>query len=68
MQNTVTIPQQLKNDRFSFCKVAKKDKKPFEPGWSKKPYKWNDSSLQAWLEAGGNYGVLEAWGSGDTRL
>jgi P4 family phage/plasmid primase-like protien len=62
MQNRVTVAKQLEDDVFGFCKVAKKDKKPFEPGWSKKPYKWNDPDLQKWLDAGGNYGVLGGHG------
>lgn len=66
MQNRVTVAKQLEDDVFGFCKVAKKDKKPFEPGWSKKPYKWNDPNLQKWLDAGGNYGVLG--GHGDLRV
>jgi len=57
-----SIVSQLQNEVFRFCKVAKKDKKPFEPGWSKKPYKWNDPDLQAWLQSGGNYGVLGGHG------
>jgi len=62
MQMKVKIPQQLESEGFRFCKVQKKDKKPFEAGWSKKGYKWNDQALQAWLEAGGNYGCLGGHG------
>jgi P4 family phage/plasmid primase-like protien len=58
----VTVALQLQNDSFGFCKVAKKDKKPFEKGWSKKPYKWNDPALQGWMKAGGNYGVIGGHG------
>lgn len=54
---------QLRNTAFKFCKVSKLDKKPFEQGWSKKGYQWDDPSLQAWLNEGGNYGVLG--GEGD---
>lgn len=54
---------QLRNKAFKFCKVSKHDKKPFESGWSKKGYQWDDPSLQAWLNEGGNYGVLG--GEGD---
>jgi len=57
-----SIVPQLQEDIFAFCKVQKRDKKPFEPGWSKKGYKWNDPGLQAWLDAGGNYGVLGGHG------
>jgi P4 family phage/plasmid primase-like protien len=53
---------QLQNEAFSFCKVMKMDKKPFEQGWSKKGYQWNDPSLQAWLQEGGNYGVMGGHG------
>jgi len=62
MQNRVTVAKQLESEGFRFCKVQKKDKKPFEAGWSKKGYKWNDQALQGWLEAGGNYGCLGGHG------
>lgn len=58
----VEMSAQLKNEAFGFCKVMKLDKKPFERGWSKKSYHWNDPSLQSWLAEGGNYGVLGGQG------
>lgn len=58
----VTVPPQLKNESFRFCKVAKRDKKPFEQGWAKKGYLYNDPGLQSWLDAGGNYGILGGYG------
>jgi len=58
----ISIPSQLQNENFRFCKVAKGDKKPFEPGWSKKGYLWDNPILQEWLKRGGNYGVLGGHG------
>ncbi|MFB3764843.1 MAG: phage/plasmid primase, P4 family [Methanotrichaceae archaeon] len=58
----VSIPPQLQNEAFRFCKVAKRDKKPIEKKWSKKGYTWNDPALQSWLQAGGNYGVIGGFG------
>lgn len=66
MPGIVTIAPQLQNDSFRFCKVQKKDKKPFESGWAKKGYKWNDPALQAWIQSEGNYGVIG--GHGDLRV
>jgi len=36
------IPKQLQNEEFRFCKVMKGKKKPFEPSWQKKGYKYNE--------------------------
>ena len=57
-----SISPQLQKEAFGFCKVAKNDKKPFEQGWSKKPYQWNNPSLVSWLDSGGNYGVMGGHG------
>jgi P4 family phage/plasmid primase-like protien len=62
MTLTVEISPQLQNEGFRFCKVAKRDKKPFEQGWSKKGYSYDDPILKSWLESGGNYGVLGGHG------
>ncbi len=62
----VSIQPQLQNDSFGFCKVEERGKKPFEKGWAKKPYKWNDPPLQDWLNRGGNYGCLG--GHGDLAI
>jgi len=62
MQNRVTVAKQLEDDVLASAKCKRKMKKPFEPGWSKKPYKWNDPDLQKWLDAGGNYGCLGGHG------
>lgn len=62
MSMRVNIPPQLKNESFRYCKVAKKDKKPFEQGWSKKGYAYDDPALLDWLDKGGNYGVLGGYG------
>lgn len=58
----ITMPRQLQVDGFGFCKVEKKGKKPFEQGWNKKPYSWNDPRLQDWLAQGGNYGCMGGHG------
>jgi P4 family phage/plasmid primase-like protien len=58
----IEIPTQLQIEGFKFCKVEKGDKKPFESGWAKNGYKWNDPDFQAWIENGGNYGVLGGHG------
>lgn len=59
---TVQIQPQLQNDAFRLCKVEKLGKKPFEKGWGKNGYRWDDPGLQAWMASGGNYGVMGGHG------
>lgn len=52
----IEIPEQLASKAIVYCKVAQKDKKPFEPNWQNTPY--DSEQLNDWLKTGGNYGVL----------
>jgi P4 family phage/plasmid primase-like protien len=67
--NAITIPQslidKLKPFGARYIKVAKavagdntSGKKAFEFGFQNNPYQADDSSLQAWVSIGGNYGIL----------
>lgn len=43
-----------------FCKVLKGTKKPFEQGWTSKPYEW--SQIQEHINKEQNYGILCGFG------
>jgi len=67
--NIVNIPKTLKEKLKPFgprfLKVArpilgepKSGKQAIEHEWQNKPYQADDTEIQAWLESGGNYGVV----------
>ncbi|MDP3027690.1 MAG: bifunctional DNA primase/polymerase [Nanoarchaeota archaeon] len=60
------IPKQLQNEKFGFCKIAVGSKKPIEPNWPDKPYKYDSKELNKYTDAGGNYGTIT--GYGDIRI
>jgi len=62
----ITIPRQLQDEKFSFCKVEKDKKKPFEPNWQKEGYKFNEIELLNHINLGGNAGIIA--GFGDLRI
>ncbi len=55
------IPSLLQHDCYGF--VLLHGKKPFEVGWQKKPYRYNDKKLLEHIGAGGNYGIMGGEGS-----
>lgn len=57
------IPNQLQNPEFRFCLVRTKSKLPFEKGWQDKGYSFNDQTLIAHINSGGNYGVIGGYGN-----
>ena len=54
------IPHQLQKGDFGFVKLKPRTKIPFEQDWQNKPYPCAD--IQAWIDQGGNYGVLGGCG------
>ncbi len=58
MISKIEIPFQLQNKKFRFCKLHKKDKRPYEIEWEKKGYTYDDPTLIKHLEEGNNYGVI----------
>jgi len=54
---------QLQNEEFGFCKVEKDKKKPFEPNWQKKGYKFNDMAMLNHISLGGNAGIIAGFGN-----
>lgn len=50
------IPSQLRGWRF--IKLKARDKIPVEKDWPHHTYSWDDPTLLAWIERGGNYGVV----------
>ena len=58
------IPEQLKNELFMFCLIAKNTKFPFEPKWNTENcYKFFEPKLLNHLLKGGNLGVICGYGS-----
>jgi len=63
MGELITIPEQLKDMRFRFLLLRKKNKEPIEKLWeSENNYLWNDSKLQNHLKKGFNYGIIGGYG------
>ena len=54
------IPHQLQKEEFGFVKLKPRTKIPFEQDWQNKPY--SSIEIQAWIDEGGNYGVLGGHG------
>ncbi len=54
------IPQQLRKDGFGFVRLKPQTKIPFEQNWQSNPHSFNE--IQAWIDQGGNYGVLGGHG------
>ena len=53
------IPERLRDPRFRFVLVKKKDKIPIETGWQKDAnHTYDDPKLTTHLARGGNYGIL----------
>ena len=52
----MTIPAQLRDNRYGFLKLRGQTKIPLETGWQKKPYRFKD--IEAWISTGNNYGVM----------
>lgn len=50
----------LKTYDLKYCKVRRKDKRPFENDWTNKPYSYTD--IKPWVELGNNYGVICGYG------
>jgi len=57
----MTIPEQLRDNRYGFLKLRGQTKIPLETGWQKKPYRFTD--IEPWFSTGNNYGVMG--GEGD---
>ena len=55
------IPEQLRDNRYGFIKLRGQTKIPLEPGWQKKPYRFND--IEPWFNTGNNYGVMGGEGT-----
>lgn len=53
------IPEQLRIPAFRFCLIRGGDKRPFEPGWQKEGYVFDDPKL---VNHSGNYGVVCGFG------
>ena len=45
-------------DKVRFVKVLKGEKKPFEAGWNKNTYAYDNQVIQDWVDDGNNYGVM----------
>lgn len=55
----VHIPEELRNDKFRFLRIADNDKKAIDKGWNDTAnYTYNDPALLKHLENGGNYGIV----------
>ena len=52
----MTIPEQLRDNRYGFLKLRGQTKMPLETGWQKKPYRFTD--IEPWVSTGNNYGVM----------
>jgi P4 family phage/plasmid primase-like protien len=52
----MTIPEQLRDNRYGFLKLRGQTKIPLETGWQKKPYRFAD--IEKWVNTGNNYGVM----------
>lgn len=59
----IEIPKQLQKEEFRFCKVMKGKKKPFEPNWQKKGYKYNEPEFQEHIKDNGNGGAIAGYGN-----
>lgn len=57
------IPTQLQKEDLRFVKLLKGSKEPFEKNWTLDCHTWNSPELQAWIQAGNNYGVIGGFGS-----
>lgn len=55
----IKIPEKLKEAKFKFILLKKKEKIPIEKEWpTKKNYFWDNPTLQNHIKRGGNYGVI----------
>jgi hypothetical protein len=60
----ISIPTQLKNQKFKFILLKSKDKLPVEDKWnSENNYSYDDPKLLLHLQSCGNYGVLGGRGN-----
>jgi len=57
------VPKQLRNENFRFVLLKSKSKVPFETGWQKNGYKYNDPKLLQHIKDGGNCGVIGGYGN-----
>ncbi len=68
MTESVVIPEILKTRLMNlgkhFLRVSKHGKKPIDQGWNKEENRMeaDDSTLQAWVAEGGNYGIAGGGG------
>jgi len=59
----IKIPEQLRDKKFRFIKLKKKDKVPIEKDWTTTAnYEWDDPEMQIHLKDDNNYGVACGYG------
>ncbi len=58
MDQAISIPAQLKKDKFRFYLIPKGEKRGIEKNWTTTAqYRFDDPKLISWLEQGNNYGI-----------